>query len=118
MYDYDTDMEYEIAEVILHEKYGDETGSNLDFCLLKTAEAINFDTPGAGIVCLPGEDQHVAAGAENCFVGGWGVIGTGGADPTVAQSVGVTIYSEEECLQSNYDPEDIDAVFYRTPPLL
>jgi len=104
------DNTYQISKRIKHPSYGSVNGINNDFCLLKTAQPIDLSgIEGAGIACLPEDGQHVAAGTENCFIGGWGTISSGGSLPTFARSVGVNIYSEAQCRsQSSYKENEID----------
>jgi len=103
----DSDNTYNVISINSHPDYQSVTGINNDFCLLEVSS--DFDFSVAGPVCLPDSGDHISPTNSTCFVGGWGALASGGSLPDYAQSVGVTIYSEEECSsQSYYGQSQID----------
>ena len=106
----ETDNVYAITERIRHPNYGAQNGINNDFCLLRTTQSMDLGIKTlAQIVCLPNQNDHIPAGTENCFVGGWGALQYAGKNPDFAQSVAVNIYSETECrAQSLYGSNTVD----------
>jgi len=46
---------------------------------------MDLESASAGIACLPDAHEHITAGSENCFVGGWGDLWSDGDSPDYAQ---------------------------------
>lgn len=97
----DGEMDYDVAKVIPHPKYGpisgdfeDGYGKNYDVCILITTEPMDLDGKSRDIVCLPDQGDHVLptggmkeVEGNKCFVAGWGTMDNDNTNPDKLQSV-------------------------------
>merc|ERR1712176_379300 len=96
-----TNIRRNVLETHIHEGYDGSADIVNDICLLKVEPMTLSNT--VDIVCLPQPGVHVqpdfTRGPSNqCFVGGWGTLSSGGSAPTKLQSVNVNIYSDAYCI--------------------
>lgn len=60
-----------LSKVIVHPSYASRPAAQNDFCLLRLAEPLAFNTD-VQAVCLPSEQGHDEAPGTKCWVTGWG----------------------------------------------
>merc|ERR1712002_255591 len=68
-----TEIDMDVSEVHVHERYNYPKQFNNDIALMKLAKPVNFAGPYAGPACMPaaGKDYR---NHQNCMLSGWGLV--------------------------------------------
>jgi len=68
-----TEIDMDVSEVHVHERYNYPKQFNNDIALMKLAKPVNFAGPYAGPACLPtaGKDYR---NHQKCMLSGWGLV--------------------------------------------
>ena len=99
--DYHTDQNdhviFDVATIEVHESYSNSTLYEYDFCMIKLAIDVDFQThQHIRPICLPTETTQTYAGFTG-IVTGWGQTSFQGSESTTLQEVEITVLSNIAC---------------------